>query len=271
MLKKDRSNGFYTLHLVPRDAPKSGLVFPWIPGQLDLIAIPLVLTMGWKNSPPAFSAATKTTDDVCNDRLAKEATPIPHSLDDVVETVAPPHPNPPPQPRPLVASIVVPAMRDPCLPAPGKPLRTVDVFVKNFIGLAQEHLSKLLQKLKYSCCIHHILLCAIDDVFRPNDKTNSHFRQEPVLLKKLRKGDCIWCTVKEILGWVINTMNLTIHLPQRHVERLGKILTSILVQQKQTSVKKWHKVLGKLWSMSLAMPGAQHLFSHIAAGNFQED
>ena len=56
---------------------------------------------------------------------------------------------------------------------------------------------------------------------------------------------------------------MTIHLPQRRVERLGKILDSIPIHQKKTSVKKWHKVLSKLRSMSLAMPDAQLLFSHM--------
>ena len=52
-------------------------------------------------------------------------------------------------------------------------------------------------------------------------------------------------------------------LPQRWVERLGKILASIPIHQKRTSRKKSHKVLGKLCSLSLAMPGAWRLFSHI--------
>ena len=47
------------------------------------------------------------------------------------------------------------------------------------------------------------------------------------------------------------------------MERLAEILSSILASQKGMSVKKWHKVLGELYSMSLAMPGARHLFSHM--------
>ena len=62
---------------------------------------------------------------------------------------------------------------------------------------------------------------------------------------------------------MINTVDMTIHLPQRQVERLAEILSSIPTSQKRMSVKKWHKVLGELRSMSLAMPGARHLFSHM--------
>ena len=47
------------------------------------------------------------------------------------------------------------------------------------------------------------------------------------------------------------------------MERLAAILASIPDNQKCTRVKKWHKVLGKLRSMALAMPGAKHLFSQM--------
>ena len=92
----------------------------------------------------------------------------------------------------------------------------------------------------------------------------SHFRKEPVSIKKLKKGDVSWATIKNVLGWIIDTTNMTISLPQHRVERLGAILASIPATQKRTTVKKWHKLLGELRSMSLALPGAsRNLFSHM--------
>ena len=261
MLKMDFSNGFYRLHLVPSDAPKLGLAFPRIPGQPDLVAIPLVLTMGWKNRPLAFCALAESTANVCNTGLAKDSALAPHPLDDAVEAVTPPLLDPLPQLRPCVASTAVPAERDPCLPRSGQPLQTVDVFDDDFVELAQEHRSKSPRKLQNSRRVRQILLHAVDDFLRPIDEDDNSFRREPASLKKLRKGNCSWCTVKEVLGWVIDTVTLTIYLPLHQVKRLGEILASIPVHQKRTSVKKWHKVLDKLRSMSLTMPGAGHLFS----------
>ena len=40
---------------------------------------------------------------------------------------------------PQVRSTAVPAERDPCLPATGKPVRVMEVFVDDFIALAQDH------------------------------------------------------------------------------------------------------------------------------------
>ncbi|EJK56345.1 hypothetical protein THAOC_23791 [Thalassiosira oceanica] len=162
MMKVDLSDGFYRICLNIDDIPKLGIVFPSkVPGE-QLITFPLVLPMGWKNSPPIFSSFTETSADLANAR---------------------------------------------CLSAHKAP----------------------------------ILLS----------------------LKKLRKGDCSWSTLKEMLGWIIDTVNLTISLAPRREERLAEILASIPITQKRTSVRKWHKVLGELRSMSLALPGARHLFSHM--------
>merc|ERR1712095_224996 len=69
--------------------------------------------------------------------------------------------------------------------------------------------------------------------------------------------------MKLVLERIINTELMIIHLPPHWVTRLADILASIPVTQKRTSVKKWHKVLGELRSMSLALPGARNLFSQM--------
>jgi hypothetical protein len=142
---------------------------------------------------------------------------------------------------------------DSSLPIPSKPLSYVDVFVDDFIGLAQLHSN--------TCRVRHILLNAIDDVFRPNGANYSLAHRKPMSLKKLQQGDCSWGTIKAVLGWIIYTENMTIHLPEHRVKRLLEILDSIPPTQKHTSIKKWHKVLGELCSMPLALPGSHNIFS----------
>ena len=58
MIKADVSDGFYRIGLRPSDNEKLGLVFPIEAGEEDLVAIPLTLPLGWKNSPPIFCTAT---------------------------------------------------------------------------------------------------------------------------------------------------------------------------------------------------------------------
>ena len=88
-------------------------------------------------------------------------------------------------------------------------------------------------------------------------------RRDPISVKKLKKGDCSWTTLETMLGWILDTVNMTIKLPQHCVEQLEEILSEIPRTQKRISVRKWHKVLGELWSMSLALPGSRNLFSHM--------
>ena len=285
IIKVDLSDGFYRIDLNIDDIPKLGVVFPTEDGEEDLIAFPLVLPMGWKNSPPIFSTATETIADLANARLEANIRDEPHPFDDEAEAINPDlfksgateaavqpvqeQPSPPvvsslpspSTPTRLVTnakchqSMPVPSERDPSLPFTGVPLSKIDIFVDDFVGLAQE--------TRNSRRVRRILLHAIDDVLRPNDDKDHVHRKEPVSLKKLRQGDCSWSTIKLVLGWVIDTVNMTIHLPDKRVKRLSEILSSIPIHQKRTSVKKWHKVLGELRSMSIALPGARNLFSQM--------
>ena len=58
----------------------------------------------------------------------------------------------------------------------------------DFIGLAQQGGN--------SRRVRRILLHAIDDVLRPLDKDDIVYWREPVFLKKLLNGDCLWGTIK---------------------------------------------------------------------------
>ena len=53
----------------------------------------------------------------------------------------------------------------------------------------------------------------------------------------------------------------TITLPAHRVERLHEILDDIKPGQRRVSIDLWHKVLGELRSMSIAIPGSKGLFS----------
>ena len=51
-LKLDISDRFYRVNLNIDDIHKLGVAFPTKPGEPNLMAFPLVLSMGWKHSPP---------------------------------------------------------------------------------------------------------------------------------------------------------------------------------------------------------------------------
>ena len=263
MIKVDISDGFYRINLRPADVPKLGVVFPTKPGAEPLVAFPLVLPMGWTHSPPFFSAATETAADIANTHLQSGQPSAPHHLDELASTLTAgastslpsPASNQPPTIQQYCQSL--PHHRDPSLPSRLDFLQYIDVFVDDFIGLAQGG-------RKNRGHVRRVLLHAIDSIFRPLDKDDDPLRREPVSMKKLLQGDCTWSTIRNVLGWIVDSVAMTISLPQHRQERLAEILASIPTTQRRISTKKWqHKVLGELRSMSIALPGARHLFSHM--------
>ena len=259
LIKIDIADGFYRLDINPRDIPKLAVIFPTLPGQPRLVAFPLVLPMGWKNSPPVFCTATETAADLANQRLCNpNHQPTDHNLATEAEQLLPFSPSAlPNREGPVLSREAVhpPTARDPSIPNKLTPVSTVDVFMDDFIAMGQTN--------KDCRRVRNVLMNAIDEVFRPLDAFDDPYRTEPISVKKLRKGDCSWETCKTVLGWVIDTVQMTIKLPEHRVQRLGEILASIPSTQKRIGVKKWHKVIGELRSMSLALPGARNLFSHM--------
>jgi hypothetical protein len=94
LIKLDISDGFYWIALNVDDIPKLGVAFPTAPGKDLLVAFPLVLPMGWRNSPPVFSTATETIADLVNLRLRHLVPPLSHHLDNLAESIASPDPGP---------------------------------------------------------------------------------------------------------------------------------------------------------------------------------
>ena len=249
LMKVDLSDGFYRMGLAPDDIPKLGVVFPTHPGEEPLVTFPLVLPMGWKNSPPVFSTATETIADlanhVCDDRLQLPTLHPLSTLASMQDT----------SPSDVPATPAHYPVRDPSLPFLREVHSSIDVFVDDFIGIAQGY--------RHRHYVRNVLMKCIDLVFRPLKPSDKSSRREPISIKKLLKGDCSWGTQKVILGWLIDTVSGTVHLPPHRVERLAELLASIPPTQKRTSIKKWHRVLGELRSMSLALPGSRHLFSQM--------
>lgn len=64
---------------------------------------------------------------------------------------------------------------------------------------------------------------------------------------------------------MIDTLEKTITLPAHRIERLLAIFDKCRCR-KHISVKKWHRVLGELRSMVLALPGGRGLFNALQLG-----
>ena len=266
LLKIDLSDGFYRVRLAPEDLAGLGVVFPIGNKEQPLVAFPLVLPMGWTESPPHFCATTETAVDIANG-LFHWWHPPPHPLE---PAAAPPIPRserltvslPPPVPTKFST------LWTPPLPTPRKrlrrrrPLAYVDVFVDDEILVGQGTAARLNR-------MRRILMHVNDKIIRPNDDADAG-RREAMSMSKFGKGDAAWATRKLVLGWILDTLALTIELPPHQRKRLLDTLNENRHRQR-ISVKDWHKLLGELRSMVLAIPGGQGLFSHLQLAFCTED
>lgn len=256
LIKVDLADGFMRVYIGPEFIAKLGVIFPSYPGEPQLVALPAVLPMGWTNSPPLFCAATETITDTTNKMLLQnKQISKPHHLESLANS-RPPKRMPDPPPPDAKIAVPVPTVPDPHLnPARRRRLKHVDVYMDDFIGAAQG--SKAARDN-----VRRVLMTVVDDVFRPSDASDGPSRKEPISVKKLRQGDAAWSTQKEVLGWLIDTESMTLRLTPRRRDRLHALLHKELPRsRKRLPVKEFHRILGELRSMSVALPGARGLFS----------
>jgi len=175
LVKLKIADGFYRINININNIPKLGVVFPTLPGEKPLIALPLILPMDSKNSLPTFSTATETYADLANQRLALHQSGPSHPLDDLAHSIeSPPEPVPPSVPSKTPAAVPIPTHRDPALPIQDQPRSYVYVFVDDFVGLCQ---GKQNQRR-----VRRTLLRSINQVFRSLSPADPATRREPVSL-----------------------------------------------------------------------------------------
>lgn len=261
MSKIDISDGFYRIRVKAEHAPRLAVIMPRLPGEPPMVALPLALPMGWVESPPVFCAATETAADLANSRLHFPYCP-PHRLDKVASSEPPPDPAPVsrqaatnlpqlPHPSPLPLS-------DTSQQPIAAPLSYVDVYVDDFIGLVQGNARR-------RTMVRRHLMHTIDEIFTPLSADAPATMQEPMSVKKFKKGDGAWATRKIVLGWLLDTVARTLCLPAHRYDRLRELFDG-LRGKTRVAVREWHRVLGELRSMVRGIPGGQGLFSTLQHG-----
>ena len=151
---------------------------------------------------------TETIADIINYRLRRGSHNDDHRLTALADT-----PTKDMTPRPDVQRLDP----NPALTLMSKPLAKSEVFVDDFVGMGQGNTERLRK-------IRNTFMHTIDQVLRPLDGQDSQYRREPISESKLKKGDACWETRKKVLGWILDTVSMTIELPPRRAQRLTDIL-----------------------------------------------
>jgi hypothetical protein len=194
MAKVDLADGFYQVPLSPDAALSLAIIIPSdIPSFQSLIALLLMLPMGWTHSPPYFCTYTEAITD-----LANTTTPITADQPTLQ----------------LTQSVSLPRAQHfhPNAVTPGKSsdprLSHIDVYMDDFMVIAQAP--------AHIPAMNH-LLHSIDSVLIEPQVTN---RRPVVSTSKIAKGDASFSTCKSILGWDVNSETMTITLPEHHLKSM---------------------------------------------------
>ena len=207
--------------------------------------------MGYVESAALFCATTKTVKDRTLDTLSTCHTALPHHLKDLADTA-------PPQTSEEEATATQDSDKkwEALSPhAQATDLEHVKVYLDDFIGITQGGPTERRNITRH-------LFCASNDLFRPNNKNNIS-QEEPISLKKLRKGDAAWSTQKVILGWAIDTVKQVLTLPDDCKTNLLALLKTTPPSARQCSKKRWHKLLGTLCSTISTIPGAAGMLTRL--------
>ena len=247
MLKNDMSDGFYRIGITSSGSLKLAVILPadMVPGQPQLVALPLVLPMGWTESPPWFCAYTETVADLTNADLRRNKRYPLHPTAELAGAkdfeVQDPH-----QKR------RTPRSHEDWLYK--RPLARSEIFVDDFILMGQDHPQNPLENQR-STLSHNI-----DKVFRPNGPNDSEYRKEPQSAKKMEKGDAAWHTMKEALGWNWGTESKTLQLKQKRATKAIQLVTKVM-GSKRVELREWQQLLGVLRSLQPGLSGSEGQFS----------
>ena len=200
--KLEIKDGFWQMRVSSEDAWNFCYVLPHTdPSTITLddtkIVVPNCLQMGWCESPPFFCAASKMACDLIDALL--------------LEVQLPEHPLESKMLHEATASAQF------CLQATATCINLVEVFVDDFIAvtnnLSEEHLMHLSRAMLFGVYL----------IFPPLE-ISKHQGEDPISQKKLKQGEGMRSTIKEILGWLVNGTNFTLQLMPEICAKISKLI-----------------------------------------------
>ena len=272
--KVDVSDGFYRVWLCTSSVAKLGVALPKMPGMPELVAFPLVLPMGWTESPPYFSVLTETVCDLANRDLDRNVRYPAHPLEAIASK----------NDDQAIAAKICDKTNNKAFISQSRegkslvkinetesrggramsrnyktrPLAKMDVFVDDFCGTLQDTARNPATNQR------RVLFHNLDRVFRKNDQEDPDVRKEPNAINKLEKGDASLNTSKRALGWDLDGKNRLLKVPPHRVERAAATLKT-LAGQSRAGHTTWQSMLGDLRNLTPGIPGGRGQFSLLQA------
>ena len=236
-VKLDIKDGFWRMAVSNEDAWNFAYVLPSLNSKINEDEIELVvpnsLQMGWCESPPFFCSGSETARDVIADLYKNTNLPEHRIEHDMLRNI----------------------MIDTTTSTPNNFITLFEVFVDDFVGYTNDGSSDHLRK------VSRAMIHGIHSIFPPPE-ISKHNGEDPISESKIAKGEGLWSTEKEVLGWIFNGSNYTIRLPEKKVKDIILQIRKML-QKKRPSLNRYQRLAGKLQHASYGLPGGRGFFSPI--------
>ena len=103
---------------------------------------------------------------------------------------------------------------------------------------------------------------AVHTIFKPATPTDQKIREDPLSLRKL-EGDGTPSEEKIVLGWLLNTISLSIHLPLDKAHFWITEIRHMLTPQYQVKSKQIESTIGRLNHIGYILPHARYFLNRI--------
>ena len=187
--KGDLANAYMRIWVRLKDIASVEFLVPKAtPDEEKLVRFHLSIPTVYIESAAFFCATTKTVKDRVLNPHSMQHTAPPHHLENLADKKSPKI-----SAQEVAASLEADNDWEALSQhARDTALAQVKVYLNYFIGITQEGQTERRHMTRN-------LFRAIDKLFRPNNKDNIA-KEEPISLKKLRKGNAVWSTQKVVLG-----------------------------------------------------------------------
>jgi hypothetical protein len=243
MAKWDIKDGFWRMDCTAGEEWNFAYVLPQEDGKPVTLVVPTSLQMGWVESPPYFcaateTAATETSRDATMEYIETKISLLPSHKFEHYAVDSPDYTD---LPETAIESKGIGYM--------------VEVYVNNFMSLV---IPVSREQLRH---VANVIMHGIHDVFPPDEDDSN----DPILEKKLQKGEGRYDTRKTLLGFDFDGEGKTMWLESAKQEKLLTILRGWIRTGTRGSLGipfgKFESTVAKIRHAFTSIPAGQGLLS----------
>ena len=242
--KDDTKSAYRRIHISADTVVQCGVQLKI--DEVDYLLLSLRLPFGGSPCPSEFCLVSDVITDVINDLMdCKQWDPFSISSDYVKQIPAPSKlPSEVPFGKAMELSIEIPEETE-C---------KSDVFVDDIITFGVDKGDNLQRIMAAPCTVMHALAHKVDG--------KSHVKRDNFIADDKNEAEGGPAEIKIVLGWNVNTRELSVSLPSHKHKAWSSQLQSF-IKRKTVNLKDLQSILGRLENIAIVIPMMGHFLNNI--------